>query len=168
VTQQPLATHPPLRVSAFKYARRFIARVYLVVGGVANLLGIYAFGESHHWWEFTFAVSSEMKEVFWMLAVGLGGPWAMMVGGIASAKFAELFTKDRAMTAIITARMVDVGFFFSIFHCAEMEFGIKIYPLYLSSAGFVKVVIIYLLMGVALGTVLPLVLHAIRRALAKN
>ena len=157
--QKPLTTRPPF----WEYARRVITRAYWVVGGIANVLGIYGFGESHHWWEFTFTASSETKEVFWMLAVGVGGPWAMMLAGIAGAKFCELFTSDQTTTLVIIRSVVRVSSFFAILHCAEMSFDIKIFPLYLNSEGFVKVVGLYLLLGLAVGTVFPLIIYMIKR-----
>jgi len=148
------------RPSFWDYARRVISRIYLVVGGIANCLGIYTFGESHHWWEFTFALSPEMTETLLMLAVGLGGPWAMILGGIAGAKFSELFTRDKTATASIAHSLIDVGFFFAILHCSQMSFGLRIFSRYLSSEGFVKVVVIYLFLGLAVGVVGQLAMRA--------
>jgi hypothetical protein len=156
------------RSQFFKYARRAITGVYWVVGGVANVLGIYGFGESHHWWGFKFAPSPEIADAFWMLAVGVGGPWAMMLGGLAGAKLSEMFTRDRVLTSSITRSCVRVGFFFALFHCSEMSFGIRIFPRYLNSNGFVKVSSVYLAVGLAIGVVFPLVIHAGRRFYARN
>lgn len=160
--EKPLAKDSIWRV-AFRTVPRAIARIFGPIGGIANLLGIYTFGESHNWWGLTFAISSEMRESLLMLAVGIGGPWAMMLGGIVGAKLTDLITKDRAMTIITMQSAARIGSFFALFHCSEMMFGIKIFPGYISGDGFAKVVLIYLLAGLTLGTVFPLLIHAVRR-----
>jgi hypothetical protein len=159
VDQKPLAEHPPV----WKQVLRVIAGVFWVIGGIANVLGIYGFGESHQWWRFTFAISPEMTEVLWMLAVGVGGPWAMMLGGVAGARFSEIFVSDRTVTDLIKHTVLRVGSFLALLHCTQMMFDIKIFPNYLSSDGFVKIVAIYLAMGLAICGVFPLILHAARR-----
>jgi hypothetical protein len=166
VTEKPLETRP----SFWSYPRRVIARVFATLGWIADLLGIYAFGESHHWWEFPFALSPGMKEALWMLAVGLGGPWAMILGAIAAAKLSEIFSGDRTVTASLINRVIDVGVFFALLHCSEMSFGVKIFAPYLNGGGFAKVVLIYLITGVAIGLVAPLLVRATTkksRAIAK-
>ena len=161
--EKPLATRDSIWRVVFRDVPRMIARIFGPIGGIANLLSLYAFGENHNWWGFTFAISSEMRESLLMLAVGIGGPWAMMLGGIVGAKLTGLITKDRVMTLVTIQAAARIGSFFALFHCSEMMFGIKIFPGYISGDGFVKIVLIYLLAGLALGTVCPLVIHAVRR-----
>lgn len=147
----------------WKSFNRVVARVFGVVGGIANILGIYGFGESRHWWGLTFIVSPETKEVLWMLALGVGGPWTMMLAGIVGAKVVEIFTSDREATRVVMISVVRVGSFFAIWHCAQMTFGIRIFPRYLSGEGFVTVVGAYLLLGLAVGTLSPIIVYAVRR-----
>jgi hypothetical protein len=154
---------PSPGVTLWSHIRRLIAGAYWVIGGIANLLGIYAFGESRNWWVFSFYLSPEMGEVLWMLAVGLGGPWALMLGVWAGARFSELFTKDKAQTASLVSSVVDISFFLSIWHSAQMALGLKIFSRYLYGGGFVKVISIYLLVGLALGAIWPLITRKFKR-----
>jgi len=148
---------------AYRYARRFVLGFFGVLGAIANLFSIYSFGESHNWWGAAFALSPKTQETLWMLAVGIGGPWAMMLGGIVGAKFAEKFTGNRAVTALMMPIVVRISMFFAILHCAQMSFDMKIFPRYLSSVGFFKVAGIYLLAGLAVGVACGFGAHAIRR-----
>jgi hypothetical protein len=86
-----------------------------------------------------------------------------MLAGIAGAKFVELFTSDREATRIVIISVVRVSSFFAIWHCAQMTFDIKIFPRYLSSEGFVTVVGSYLLLGLAVGTLSPMIVYVVRR-----
>jgi hypothetical protein len=147
----------------WKSFRRVAARIYLVVGGLADILGIYGFGESRNWWNFTFTISPETQEVLWMLALGVGGPWTMMLAGIGGAKLVEIFTGDREATRVVIISVVRVGSFFAIWHCAQMTFDIKIFPRYLSGDGFITVVGAYLLLGLAVGTLSPIIVYTVRR-----
>lgn len=144
---------------------RVIARLYWFVGGMANILGIYGFGESHHWWGFAFTISilPETKEVLWMLALGVGGPWAMMLASIAVARSVEIVTGDREATLVVVRSVVNVGSFFAILHCAQMTFDISIFPRYLSGEGFAKVVGAYVLLGLAVGALASMTVYAARR-----
>lgn len=144
--------------------RRALATIFGILGAAANLLGIYAFGEDHGWWEFEFAISQQAKESLLMGLVGVGGPWALIVGGVVGAKVTELATKDPRATWSLIHSFIRVGFFFAILHAAQMSVGLRIFPDHLSAEGFLKVVGIYLLTGLGLGIVLPLVVHVLRKA----
>ena len=158
---------PPWRRS-YKYARRFVTGLVWVVGCLASILEIYSFGEDRHWWGFAFALSPEAKEAIWMLAVGVGGPWAMMLGGIAGAKFSELFTGDRMVTSSVTHGAVNVGSFFAVLHCVQMSFDMRIFPRFLSGPGFLKIAAIYLSAGLFVGILGPLVVHAAKRIVLRT
>lgn len=166
--QGSLATRPSSKKLSYRYARRIVARVFWVVGAIANFLGIYQFGEDHHWWGGPFSVSPETREILWMLAVGLGGPWVMMLGSFLGAKLSEFFTRDQAVTKMVALGAVRIGSFFAAFHCAQMSFDIKIFPRYLSGEGFVKVVSVYLFVGLAIGVVLPLGVYLIKRIINRR
>ena len=150
----------------YRYARRIVTNFFLVAGGVASLLEIYSFGEQHHWLGLRVALSPHSREVIWMLAVGLGGPWAMMLGGIAGAKLAEKFTGGRMLTTLITRVSIKVNMFFALLHCAQMSLDLKIFPRYLSAGGFFEIVANYFLLGLAAGTLCAFVGHTIQRLLA--
>src|SRR3954469_5460909 len=101
----------PLARSILTFGRRVILVAYWIVGGIANVLGIYGYGESHHWWTFkwtpkwtftwplTLGRPFNQKEELLMLAVGLAGPWALMLGGIVGTKLSEFITHDRTITS---------------------------------------------------------------------
>jgi hypothetical protein len=132
-----------------------VGRLFALVGTIANLLALYEFGEKSQWWNWSF--SYQPTPTFWMLAVGVGGPWAMILGSMAGAKVSESITRDKTATRYTLHAIFRVGSFFALLHCSQMSFGLTIFPRYLSANGFVFVAGIYLLTGFLLGVVFPLV-----------
>jgi hypothetical protein len=163
---QPNEHYPRQRHPILTFARRLILGIYWILGGAASILGIYDHGEARHWWNFkwtfswTFELPSWMlrrvdrKEELIMLAVGLSGPWALMLGGIVGAKLSQSLIRDREITRSAIHSFVRIGFFLAILHCAQVNFGIRIFTRYLSSEGLAKIFIIYLSLGLGLGAVL--------------
>lgn len=162
---QDSATSQHLGRSSHGAVGRVIRDAFLIVGAVADILGIFGYGQAHQWWTFQwwtfgFTASPGAIKTFWMLVLGIGGPWMMIIGAAGGAKFVELFTNNRAATASLVQSIAFVGTFWAAFHCAEMMFGITIFSQYLSGEGFIKVCGAYLLSGVAIGVVVPLVRNA--------
>lgn len=164
MNQGPARSKGSPSYSPLVIARRAVVTIFGILGAAANLLGIYAFGEDHGWWEYEFALSLDAKEALLMGLVGVGGPWALIVGGVIGARITELATKDRRATWSLIHSFIQVGFFFAILHAAQMSVGLRIFPDHLSPEGFLKVVGIYLLTGLWVGVVLPLIVHGLRKA----
>lgn len=154
--------HPGARL------RRLMRRAYSVIGAIANLLGIYAFGETHHWWSLSLPWLPQMTPGLWGLAAGIGGPWAMILGTAIGTKLSELFTRDNVVTRSLVRSTVNIGMFFAMFHSAEVSVGIPIYPDYESATGFAKVVAIYLALGLGIGILLPPLMLFTRRTLSRR
>ena len=147
-----------VRSSAASSARRagktfriLMRRAYAVLGGVANLLGVYAFGESHGWWHLPIVISPALARELWMLAVGVGGPWGMILGSWIAAKATLENRHDTIFTMRLIKPVFNVGSFFAIYHCAQMSFGFIIFPKYLNASGFAMVSGIYFATGLAFG-----------------
>lgn len=146
-----------------------VGRLFAVVGTMANVLALYEFGEKRQWWDWSFGY--QPTPTFWMLAVGIGGPWAMILGSMAGAKVSETLTHDKSATRHTVHAIFRVGSFFALLHCSQMSFGLTIFSRYLSVNGFVFVVGIYLLTGFVLGVLFPLVSRSseyIRRSVRRG
>jgi hypothetical protein len=126
-------------------------RTFAILGGVANLLGVYAFGEDHGWWRLPITISHELARELWMLAVGVGGPWMMILGSWIAAKAALAVRHDTIFTMRLIRPMFNIGSFFAIYHCAQVSFGFIIFPKYLNPQGFAIVSGLYLAIGLAFG-----------------
>jgi hypothetical protein len=133
-----------------------VRRAFATLGGVANVLGVYAFGESHGWWHLPIVISATLAREMWMLAVGVGGPWAMILGSWAATKAVLANRYDTISTMRVIKPMFNVGSFFAIYHCAQMSFGYIIFPKYLNASGFAMVSGIYVPIGLAYGLTMAL------------
>src|SRR5438045_5132647 len=107
-------TSAPLRQKqlARKLPRHLLRQAFSIIGGIANLLGIYGFCESRHWWGLSLPALPEMTHAGWMIAVGVGGPWAMILGAAVGAKVLAHITSNNTLTKSIIHAAVEVGFFF--------------------------------------------------------
>lgn len=145
------------------FVQRTLKGAFWVLGAVANVFGIYEFGDHRHWWDvnahfaFSFKISPGADLALRTLAVAIGGPWAMALGVIASATLSGWFELDQSATNSIIHNALSVCFFFAALHCAQMMFGLPIFQDYLTGEGFVKVVSGYFIGGVGLGLITALV-----------
>lgn len=132
-------------------ARRVFRLISEILGVVAGILTIYVVGKDEGWWNYLFALSPQEENLLWTIAVGLGAPYTLILGSIASSKIAEFFTKDRTMTALVIRISIEGAFFIAILHGSYLNFGIEIKPEYLNSIGFAKAAGPYLFGGVGIG-----------------
>jgi len=151
----------PERLGLWHRVLRFITRVFWIVGATADILGIYAFGELHHWWMGwslpplpTGIVSGEWRQAILMVALAVSYPWTMMVAGVLTVTVLRPLVRDRGLSNQTTYVVVQGGLIYAAYNCAKMVWGGRIKDEYMNVSSAVRINTTYFVGGIIIGLVL--------------
>jgi hypothetical protein len=151
---------------------RYFTRVFFVLGAIADMLGIYAFGALHNWWSgwglpsvVVAGMSQKLRSELWMVAFAISYPFSMTVAALLTLRILRPLIRDRDNSKQLIHTVVRAGLIYAMYTQSKMVFGGRIKDEYMNISSAVRINVNYLVAGVVMGLALTaIVLIAEHRA----